>query len=72
MEPATPPSARRTEDIALDLLKFIASHASIGRSATQSTPGFAPPSSPRPDDQVNMLIELYVRCREAVEAPARR
>ena len=61
-------AARRTEDIALDLLKFVASHANIGSKTSGST-GFVAPSSPKPEDLVNSLLDLYARCREAVEAP---
>ena len=62
-------AARRTEDIALDLLKFVAGHANLGRTAASSTPGFGLPSSAKPEDQVSGLLELYSRCREAVETP---
>ncbi len=62
------PTARRTEDIALDLLKFVASHANVGSKAPGST-GFGVPSSPRSEDQVTHLLELYASCRQAVEAP---
>jgi hypothetical protein len=61
-------SLRRTEDIALDLLKFVAGHANVGRP-TSSAPGFGLPSAPKSDDQVAHLLELYSRCRQAVEAP---
>jgi hypothetical protein len=61
-------NARRTEDIALDLLKFVATHANLG-SKTSATPGFGQPSSAKPEDQVNQILELYTRCREAVEDP---
>ena len=59
-------AARRTEDIALDLLKFVASHANVGSKTTGST-GFGIPSSAKPEDQVTHLLELYARCRQAVE-----
>lgn len=61
--------ARRTEDIALDLLKFVASHANVGAKGAGST-GFGVASSAKSEDQVTHLLELYARCREAVEAPA--
>ncbi|WP_158942017.1 hypothetical protein [Granulicella sp. S190] len=61
-------AARRTEDIALDLLKFVASQANVGSKSTGST-GFGLPTSPKAEDQVTHLLELYARCREAVEAP---
>ena len=62
-------TARRTEDIALDLLKFVASQANIGSKAIGST-GFVPASGAKSEDQVTQLLELYARCRQAVEAPA--
>jgi hypothetical protein len=61
-------SARRSEDIALDLLKFIAPHANVGRAGSAS-PGFGPPSAGKTEDQITQLLELYTRCREAVESP---
>jgi hypothetical protein len=68
MEPSTN-SARRSEDIALDLLKFIAPHANVGRSGNAST-GFVAPGAAKTEDQIAQLLELYTRCREAVESPA--
>ena len=62
------PTARSKEDIALDLLKFVATTAHIGGKAASST-GFAAPASSKPEDQLDQLFELYTRCREAVEAP---
>jgi hypothetical protein len=62
------PTARRTEDIALDLLKFIASQANVGSKSSGST-GFGVTTSVKPEDQVAHLLELYARCRKAVEAP---
>lgn len=63
--------ARRTEDIALDLLKFIASSTNLVKGGASSTPGFAGTSSAKGEDQVAQLLELYGRCRQAVEAPTR-
>lgn len=68
MESSTNSSARRSEDIALDLLKFIAPHANVGRNPAAS-PGFGLPAAPRSEEQVNQLLDLYARCREAVESP---
>jgi hypothetical protein len=61
-------TARRTEDIALDLLKFVASQANVGSKGSGAT-GFGVAASAKPDDQVMHLLELYARCRKAVEAP---
>ena len=59
-------TARRTEDIALDLLKFVATHANVGSKGAGST-GFGVPAGSKSDDQVTHLLEIYARCREAVE-----
>jgi hypothetical protein len=68
MEASQNSAARRTEDIALDLLKFVAAHANVGSKSSGST-GFVVPSAAKPEDLVANLLELYARCREAVEAP---
>ena len=62
------PAPRRSEDIALDLLKFVANHANLGVK-TPSATGFGLPSSPKSHDQVAQIFDLYARCRHAVEAP---
>jgi hypothetical protein len=65
---ATTIAARRTEDIALDLLKFVAAHANLPSKGGGST-GFGVVTSAKPEDQITHLLELYARCRQAVEAP---
>lgn len=62
-------AARRTEDIALDLLKFVATQANVGNKGAGST-GFGVTGGSKPDEQVTHLLELYARCRQVVEAPA--
>ena len=61
-------TARSKEDIALDLLKFVAATAHVGSKAPGST-GFGAAAGNKPEDQVNQLLELYSQCRQAVEAP---
>ena len=68
MEAPSITAQRRSEDIALDLLKFVAAHANVGSKSTGST-GFVAPSATKPEDQVASLLELYAKCRAAVEAP---
>jgi hypothetical protein len=64
----TPTSAaRRNEDIALDLLKFVATTAGVGSKASSATTGFTAPSAAKPDDQATHLLELYGRCLAAVQ-----
>ena len=58
--------ARRNEDIALDLLKFVAATAGVGRPAVPST-GFSGAAGTKPDEHVSQLLELYSRCLNAVE-----
>jgi hypothetical protein len=58
--------ARRNEDIALDLMKFVAGTAGVGKPTTPST-GFTGASATKPEEHVNQLLELYSRCLKAVE-----
>ena len=58
--------ARRNEDIALDLLKFLAGTTGVGRPAVGST-GFSGASAPKPEEHVTQLLELYSRCLQAVD-----
>jgi len=57
---------RRNEDIALDLLKFVAGTSGVGRPAAGST-GFSGTSATKPEEYVNQLLDLYGRCLKAVE-----
>jgi hypothetical protein len=61
--------ARRNEDIALDLLKFVAGTAGVGRPTTPST-GFTGGSLAKPEEHVSQLLELYGRCLKAVQDQA--
>jgi hypothetical protein len=63
-------SSRRPEDIALDLLKFVAAHTNVASKSTSST-GFGASTATKPEDQVANLLELYAKCRQAVEAPVK-
>jgi hypothetical protein len=58
--------ARRNEDIALDLLKFVAGTAGVGRPVAGST-GFSGAAAAKPEEHVNQLLELYGRCLKEVE-----
>ena len=62
-------ATRRSEDIALDLLKFVATHANLGGKSAASTPGFGVPSTAKSEDEVAKIFDLYARCRAAVESP---
>jgi hypothetical protein len=69
MDSSTNASARRSEDIALDLLKFVSTHANLGSKSATSTTGFGIPSTAKSEDQVTQIFDLYARCRAAVETP---
>ena len=58
-------AARRTEDIALDLLKFVAAQAHVGTKAAGAT-GFGVTASSKPEDQVTGAA------RSSTRAAARR
>ncbi len=58
--------ARRNEDIALDLMKFVAGTVGVGRPAAPST-GFTGAAAAKPEEHINQLLELYSRCLKAVE-----
>jgi hypothetical protein len=56
---------RRNEDIALDLMKFVAGVSGVGRPVTPST-GFSGAPAPKPEENVEQLLDLYRRCLKAV------
>ena len=65
--PASHGSARRNEDIALDLMKFVAMTTGYGRT-TSSGVGFqGTGSASKPEEYAAHLLELYGKCRAAVD-----
>jgi hypothetical protein len=70
MDEATAVTAgpRRNEDIALDLMKFVAMTTGYGRT-TSSGVGFqGTGAATKPDEYANHLLELYGRCLQAVQS----
>lgn len=66
-QPVTAPNgSRRNEDIALDLLKFVAASAGLGKGATPAA-GFVAAGGTKPEDQVTQLLSLYAKCLVAVQ-----
>jgi hypothetical protein len=61
--------ARSKEDIALDLLKFVAGSTGFGRATVPST-GFSGTVAPKPEEQINQLLDLYSRCLHVVDGKA--
>jgi hypothetical protein len=66
MESSVGLGARSKEDVALDLLKFVAGTTGFGRIAAPST-GFSGTPAPKAEEQITQLLELYTRCLTAVE-----
>ena len=60
-----PSNARRNEDIALDLFKFVATTTGAARATTPSA-GFTATPAPKPEEQVDHLLDLYTRCLKTV------
>ena len=65
--PSTSAGSRRNEDIALDLMKFIAMTTGYGR--TSATAGFqGAGAAAKPEEYAGHLLELYSKCLQAVAA----
>jgi len=66
-EAASPPGpARSADEVALELMKFIAVSTGYGR-APQSSTGFSgKPVTRSVEEQVDALLELFERCRRTV------
>ena len=64
--PSTTVGARRDEDIALDLMKFVAMTTGYGRT-TSSGVGFqGGGAAAKPEEYASHLLELYSKCLDAV------
>lgn len=66
MDPLTAlAGSRRNEDIALDLMKFIAATTGYGKASIPGT-GFQAASESKAEDYAGHLLELYTRCLNTV------
>jgi hypothetical protein len=54
------------DEIALELMKFIATETGYARG--QQAVGFTGKPARTPDEQTEALLELFARCRKAVDA----
>lgn len=52
--------SRRNEDIALDMMKFIAATTGYGKTAASA--GFQGGADSKAEDYAGHLLELYTRC----------
>jgi hypothetical protein len=64
--PALHAGARRNEDIALDLMKFVAMTTGYGRTASSGVGFQGGGSAAKPEDYAAHLLELYGKCLNAV------
>jgi hypothetical protein len=65
--PASSAAARRNEDIALDLMKFIAMTTGYGRTSSSGVGFQGSGAAAKPEEYANHLLELYGRCLGAVQ-----
>ena len=60
--------SRRNEDIALDLMKFVAMTTGYGRTSSAGVGFQGGGAASKPEEYANHLLELYGRCLQAVQA----
>ena len=63
-----PAGSRRNEDIALDLMKFVAMTTGYGRTSSSGVGFQGGGAASKPEEYANHLLELYGRCLQAVHA----
>jgi hypothetical protein len=59
-------AGRRNEDIALDLMKFVAMTTGYGRTTSTGVGFQGSGSAAKPEDYADKLLELYGKCLSAV------
>jgi hypothetical protein len=64
--PAVSLGSRRNEDIALDLMKFIAITTGYGKTTGAGVGFQGGGAADKPDDYAARLLELYGRCLQSV------
>lgn len=66
--PATGTGAgRRNEDIALDLMKFVAMTTGFGKTTSTGVGFQGTGSAAKPEDYAEKLLELYTKCLSTIE-----
>ena len=64
--PNTAAGSRRNEDIALDLMKFVAMTTGYGRTSSTGVGFQGSGAAAKPEDYASHLLELYGKCLQAV------
>ena len=65
--PAIAVGSRRNEDIALDLMKFVAMTTGYGRTSASGLGFQGSGAASKPEEYAAHLLELYGKCLKAVE-----
>jgi hypothetical protein len=64
--PGLPLGSRRNEDIALDLMKFVAMTTGYGKTTGVGVGFQGTGAATKPEEYANHLLELYGRCLQSV------
>lgn len=65
--PSLAMGARRNEDIALDLMKFVAMTTGYGKTSGTGVGFQGGGAADKPEEYASHLLELYGKCLKAVE-----
>ena len=60
--------SRRNEDIALDLMKFVAMTTGYGRTSSSGVGFQGSGAASKPEEYAGHLLELYGKCLDAVRS----
>jgi hypothetical protein len=63
--PAVPP-ARTKDDVALELMKFIATATGYGKAGGGSAGFSGKPATHSPEEHASALLDLFARCRKVL------
>ncbi|HMJ22099.1 MAG TPA: hypothetical protein VK513_09325 [Terriglobales bacterium] len=64
--PAAASGSRRNEDIALDLMKFVAMTTGYGRTSSSGVGFQGTGAAAKPEEYAAHLLELYAKCLQSV------
>jgi hypothetical protein len=64
-KPELTPGGRSKEDIALEMMKFIAVTTNYGKGGPST--GFNKGATKTPEEQADSLLELYQKCRKVLD-----
>jgi hypothetical protein len=64
--PSITAGSRRNEDIALDLMKFIAMTTGYGRTSSTGVGFQGSGAASKPEEYAGHLLELYGKCLQAI------